>query len=53
MTPQETSELQLERVASFAAARWLGRRIVALSGGKDSTAMALRLAEAATVDEMV
>jgi hypothetical protein len=46
MTPTETSELQLTCDGVIRSSAWLGRRIVALSGGKDSTAMALRLAEA-------
>ncbi len=41
-----TPRLQPERPGGVPCSAGLGRRIVALSGGKDSTAMALRLAEA-------
>ena len=41
----ETPGLQERRDGGFPCSAGLGRKIVALSGGKDSTAMALRLAE--------
>jgi 3'-phosphoadenosine 5'-phosphosulfate sulfotransferase (PAPS reductase)/FAD synthetase len=50
MTPTETSELQPQRECVIRSSALLGRRIVALSGGKDSTAMALRLAEVEPAD---
>ena len=44
MRPPPTSELT-ESVVAHSVERLVSARIVALSGGKDSTAMALRLAE--------